>query len=796
MAFQLQDRVQETTTTTGTGALTLAGAMTGFRSFSSVCANADTFYYGLQAVTGAGTPSGNWEIGIGTYNASGNTLSRTTVLASSNGGSVVNLAAGTTQVWIDLPAALPANLPVSAKYFGAKGNTRIVNDGVTTSGSTAISSASAAFTAADVGKRIDIATTNASGVATLVVSTTIAAFVSATQVTLAKAAGASATAANVVYGSDDGPALTAWLNYLMTIWPVKGDLPAGVYFSGTALPAITKPIALFGHSARTSIIQFGAGVSGQCLTVLNAGFNNEVTDLPQTGNVSWTSNTAVLAGCVLRDFTLQGNRACTSLQHGLVLQGNVDWLDVAHVNCLYFRGGGVLWMDTGSGSTQARANVREVNLDTMKIRHCGDVSTNTPSLGIYLDDSPAAAGSDSSNLFNLNNIDIIFSYGTAFAVQDRRTSNTGFPLYGIQARNIVLHDRMTTMGLSGGRMFSVIGQVTNCLFDINFPLSARNDYAAEILPNPNFNVYPTDNEFTFAFPKTVKGVIVGNVGYNTIRFRNYFGCAEAVFIATESPYNLRIDCETDSVFQQITTALVLTGTGAVAIPGWSFGTTPNLSIFMPVNAVNGTGDTTLATIFGITGTITRSGSVTAGTDSYTFTPSSSNTSYIPAGEYFSKICVDASQGNGVAGRYKYIPEDRYGRAVNSAWASGRLLQMWPWQFHIENATGLVRYSYGVPTADSAGNAIAVWANGFVGTSLTPSVTGISKLTANYALPTTLTNLVGGIDGQSIKIVATNGNCTIANNANIQTATGANVVMATGQVLTLTFDATLNKWCSG
>ncbi|WP_446479826.1 hypothetical protein [Burkholderia cepacia] len=92
--------------------------------------------------------------------------------------------------------------------------------------------------------------------------------------------------------------------------------------------------------------------------------------------------------------------------------------------------------------------------------------------------------------------------------------------------------------------------------------------------------------------------------------------------------------------------------------------------------------------------------------------------------------------------------------------------------------------------------MAVWANGFVGTSSTPSVTGISKLTANYALPTTLTNLVGGIDGQSIKIVATNGNCTIANNANIQTATGTNVVMATGQVLTLTFDATLNKWCSG
>ncbi|MDR6503232.1 hypothetical protein J2785_006425 [Burkholderia ambifaria] len=158
MTFQMQDRVQETTTSTGSGTLSLAGAMTGFRTFSSMCANGDTFYYGLQAVTGTSTPSGNWEIGIGTYNAGGNTLSRTTVLASSNGGATVSLTTGTTQVWINLPAALPANLPVSAKYFGVKGNTRIVNDGVTTSGSTAFSSASAAFAPADVGKHIDLAT--------------------------------------------------------------------------------------------------------------------------------------------------------------------------------------------------------------------------------------------------------------------------------------------------------------------------------------------------------------------------------------------------------------------------------------------------------------------------------------------------------------------------------------------------------------------------------------------------------------------------------------------------------------
>ncbi|WP_256990481.1 hypothetical protein [Burkholderia sp. HI2714] len=68
------------------------GAMTGFRSLSSVRANADTSYYGLLAVTGAGAPSGSRKSGIGAYNVAGNTLLRTTVLASSNGGAAVKIA--------------------------------------------------------------------------------------------------------------------------------------------------------------------------------------------------------------------------------------------------------------------------------------------------------------------------------------------------------------------------------------------------------------------------------------------------------------------------------------------------------------------------------------------------------------------------------------------------------------------------------------------------------------------------------------------------------------------------------
>lgn len=110
--LQIADRVKETTTTTGTGALTLAGAITGFRAFSTVCADQDTAWYALQAVDTNGVPTGDWEVGVGTYNTSGNTLTRTTIFASSNSNAAVSLAAGTKQVWIGQPAgrvALPSD---------------------------------------------------------------------------------------------------------------------------------------------------------------------------------------------------------------------------------------------------------------------------------------------------------------------------------------------------------------------------------------------------------------------------------------------------------------------------------------------------------------------------------------------------------------------------------------------------------------------------------------------------------------------------------------------------------------
>lgn len=90
---RLFDRVKETTATTGTGTVTLAGAVTGFQSFTSRLADQDTTFYCIEDGT-------NWEVGIGTFTTSGTTLARTTVLFSSNSDAAVNFGAGSKNVFI------------------------------------------------------------------------------------------------------------------------------------------------------------------------------------------------------------------------------------------------------------------------------------------------------------------------------------------------------------------------------------------------------------------------------------------------------------------------------------------------------------------------------------------------------------------------------------------------------------------------------------------------------------------------------------------------------------------------
>ena len=114
MAFVIADRVQETSTSTGTGTIVLAGAVTGYQSFA-VVGNTNTTYYTIADQAGA-----NWEVGIGTYYSGNVSLARTTIIASSNANAVVNFTTGIKAVFITYPAE-------KAVYSDASNITTITN---------------------------------------------------------------------------------------------------------------------------------------------------------------------------------------------------------------------------------------------------------------------------------------------------------------------------------------------------------------------------------------------------------------------------------------------------------------------------------------------------------------------------------------------------------------------------------------------------------------------------------------------------------------------------------------------
>ena len=145
MALIVKDRVQETTTTTGTGNITLAGAKAGFQSFAAI-GDGNTTYYAIKS-------GNNYEVGLGTYTASGTVLARTTVLESSASGSKITLA-GTSDVFCTYPAEKAVVLDSSDNISGsnvvveanitnnAVTTDKIVNDAVTTDKLNLVSTAS------------------------------------------------------------------------------------------------------------------------------------------------------------------------------------------------------------------------------------------------------------------------------------------------------------------------------------------------------------------------------------------------------------------------------------------------------------------------------------------------------------------------------------------------------------------------------------------------------------------------------------------------------------------------------
>ena len=127
MALVINDRVRETTSTTGTGTVTLGGAVDGFQTFAAGIGNDNTTYYAISL-----NSQNEWEVGRGTLNADSSELARTEILQSSNSDNAVDFAAGAKEIFCTLPSE-------KALYLDASGD--LANTGIVTNTSVDASAA-------------------------------------------------------------------------------------------------------------------------------------------------------------------------------------------------------------------------------------------------------------------------------------------------------------------------------------------------------------------------------------------------------------------------------------------------------------------------------------------------------------------------------------------------------------------------------------------------------------------------------------------------------------------------------
>ena len=256
MALVVKDRVKETTTTTGTGAITLAGAVAGFQAFSGVLSDSDTTYYAIVH-----RDTAEFEVGLGTYSSS--TLTRTTVLESSNSGNAVNFTSGTKDIFITYPAEKSVYLDASDVLSVGNINTSGYLRGPSTF------TIDPAAHGDDTGTLVVAGNLQVDGTTTTINSTTVT--LDDKNLVLASGA-ANAAAANGAGLTIDGASATFTYNATTDRWVMNKDLDTNVVGNVTGQVSDISNHSTTGLAEGTNLYYTTARVNGDIDTRVTKGF--------------------------------------------------------------------------------------------------------------------------------------------------------------------------------------------------------------------------------------------------------------------------------------------------------------------------------------------------------------------------------------------------------------------------------------------------------------------------------------------------------------------------------------------
>ena len=315
MALVIKDRVKELTTTAGTGAVTLLGSPTGYQTFTSAVGNGNTTYYAIVDNT-----SGDWEVGLGTYTSATTSLSRDTVLSSSNAGSLVTFSSSSKDVFVTYPASkgiytdsasntIALGTPASATLTNATGlplTTGVTGTLPITNGGTGTTSTTFTNLTTNVTGTLPVAN-GGTGITSL--GTGVATFLGTpTSANLATAVTDETGSGSLVFATS--PTL---------VTPVLGTPSSGDLTSCTGLP-ISTGVSGLGTNVATALA-VNVGSSGAFVTnggALGTPSSGTVTNLTGTASININGTVGATTATTGKFTTLEAT-GVTTVQAGTAL---------------------------------------------------------------------------------------------------------------------------------------------------------------------------------------------------------------------------------------------------------------------------------------------------------------------------------------------------------------------------------------------------------------------------------------------------------------------------------------------